>query len=89
MTDRKLILPTELKVCATCTYWDGIRSLDDELGVVVVSECCEGECLVREALVPGLRAMYQDVDCLWDDLHVDEPADEPQADDDQAPKPDN
>ncbi len=80
MPDRKLILPAELKVCATCTYWDGVRSVDEELRVVVVCESCEGECLVRDVSMRALRAVYQDTGCLWDDLNVDEtPADEGQA----------
>jgi hypothetical protein len=80
MPDRKLILPAELQVCATCAYWDGIRSVDREVRVVVVSESCEGECLVREVPIPALRAVHQDSDCLWDDLQADKPpADEGQA----------
>ena len=83
MPDRKLILPTEVKVCATCTYWDGVRSVDEDLRVVVVCESCEGECLVREVPMPALRAVYQDTGCLWDDPHVDEP----RVGEDQAHKP--
>lgn len=83
MSDRKLILPTEIKVCATCTYWDGVRSVDEELRVVVVCESCEGECMVREVPMPALRAVYHDTTCLWDDLHGDEPP----ADEGQAQKP--
>jgi hypothetical protein len=85
MPDRKLILPTEIKVCATCTYWDGVRSVDQDVRVVVVCESCEGECLVREVPVPALRTVHQDTGCLWDDLHIDEPP----VDEDQEHKPEN
>jgi hypothetical protein len=34
----KLILPNEVKVCATCTYWDGERQVDDDMKLVVVSD---------------------------------------------------
>ena len=72
MPDSKLIVPTEIKICATCTYWDGVRTVDEDLRVVVVCESCEGECLVHEAPMRALRAVSQDTDCLWDGLHVDE-----------------
>ncbi len=35
---QKLILPAEVKVCATCCYWDGERHVDTEMQVVVVAE---------------------------------------------------
>lgn len=68
---QKLILPAEVKVCATCCYWDGERHVDAEMQVVVVSEECKGECLVTESPVPALcdtRAIHH---CLWDDLGPD------------------
>ena len=78
MSDRKLILPTELKVCGTCTYWDGVRTVDHEVGVVVVGERCRGECLVREHTVSALHTVGKDPDCLWDDIEGDElPREEP------------
>lgn len=86
MTDRKLILPAELKVCASCTYWDGPRSVDEDVRVVVVCESCEGECLVRAVSMPSLRAVHEDTDCLWDGI-ID--YDTPLTDDDQAHKPGN
>ncbi len=70
MADRKLILPAELRLCATCAYWDGERKLDEELRLVVVAERCQGECLVREASMPGLSAARH---CLWEELCGDEP----------------
>ena len=83
MTDRKLIVPVELKVCATCTYWDGVRSVDEDVCLVVVCESCEGECLVREVSMPPLRPVHEDTECLWGAVNVDEPL----ADEDKAHKP--
>jgi hypothetical protein len=71
MADHKLILPAELKVCASCTYWDGPRSVDIDVRVVVVCESCYGECLVRAVSTPSLRAVHHDTDCMWDTI-VDE-----------------
>lgn len=71
MSDRKLILPTELKVCATCTYWDGARAVDEEMRVVVVCESCQGECLVSESLRPALATDNPKCDCLWEDVQPD------------------
>ena len=71
---QKLILPAEVKVCATCSYWDGERKVDQELSVVVVEEDCRGECLVqckcRQALTEEVE---WDKDCLWEHLAPDEP----------------
>ncbi len=68
MNDRKLILPSEIKVCATCTYWDGERTVDPEMRLVVVDECCLGECLVSESSMGALAKGKPDCDCLWDDI---------------------
>jgi hypothetical protein len=67
----KLILPAELKVCATCSYWDGERRVDGELKLVVVDECCEGQCLVTETIKPSLHPMQAERACLWEDLEPD------------------
>jgi len=80
VSNRKLILPVELKVCASCTFWDGPRSVDTDVRVVVVCESCEGECLVTAVSTPSLRAVHGDSDCLWDTV-ID--ADAPPADDEQ------
>lgn len=70
---RKLILPTEVKVCATCSYWDGARKVDDELSLVVVVENCEGECLVRERSCGSLDGMRRTGDeCSWEHLAPDD-----------------
>jgi hypothetical protein len=74
MSERKLILPSEVKVCATCTYWDGERKIDPEVGVVVVAESCHGECLVTEKEMHALVGYKDLCDCLWEDLKPDEEA---------------
>ena len=67
----KLILPTELQVCATCSFWDGERVVDDELKVVVVDKDCEGECLVQGEHKPGVHDVRKECDCIWEDLEPD------------------
>ena len=71
----KLIVPAEVKVCATCSYWDGERKVDTEMQLVVVSESCVGECLVRSKASPSLtEASTESQDCLWEHLAPDEVA---------------
>ncbi len=67
----KLIVPSEVKVCATCSYWDGERSVDADVKVVVIEENVEGECLIHAQQVAGLWDTRQDPDCLWEDLAPD------------------
>lgn len=69
----KLILPAEVKVCATCSYWDGERLVDHDVKVVVVAGHCEGECLAQQKLVPGLHDIRQECSCIWEDLEPDQP----------------
>lgn len=76
----KLILPTEVKVCATCSYWDGERQVDAEMKLVVVSEKCAGECLVQEKVKQGLHDVRQERACLWEDLEPDTPPEDKAAD---------
>ena len=74
---KKLILPAEIKVCATCSYWDGERKIDPELRVVVVDESCTGECLVQSKCCKGLNDEFEwRPDCLWEHLAPDELAEE-------------
>lgn len=68
----KLILPTEVKVCATCSYWDGERHVDADMKLVVVSETCHGHCLVQDKSKPGLHDVRQECSCIWEDLEPDE-----------------
>ena len=68
----KLILPTEVKVCATCSYWDGERTVDREVQVVVVNHHCEGECLVQAQNTPALWDTRQDRECLWENVLPDD-----------------
>ena len=67
----KLILPAEVKVCATCSYWDGERLVDEEINLVVVTESCEGECLAQEKILPGLHDIRQECSCIWENLEPD------------------
>jgi hypothetical protein len=76
----KLILPTEVKVCATCSFWDGERQVDAEMKLVVVSDECSGECLVQEKDKPGLHDVRQEHTCLWEDLEPDTPPESKAAD---------
>ncbi len=71
----KLILPTEVKVCATCSYWDGERQVDADMKLVVVSESCQGECLVQGESRMGLHDTRRECSCIWEDLDPDESAD--------------
>ena len=78
MMERKLILPAEVKVCATCSYWDGERTVDPELRVVVVAERCEGVCLVREKSCSCvLDVRNQKEECFWEHLAPDLPEEVP------------
>lgn len=76
---RKLILPAEAKVCATCSFWDGERQVDTDVGVVVVADGAAGECLVRETDLPGLLSSLGDTDCEWEHLAPDETTPEDDA----------
>ena len=73
----KLILPAELKVCATCSSWDGERHVDAEMKLVVVSDECQGECLVQETQKHCLHDIRKECTCMWEDLEPDAPAEEP------------
>lgn len=72
----KIILPAEVKVCATCSYWDGDRVVDPEVKVVVVADTCQGECLAQEKLLPGLHDVRLECSCIWEDLMQDEAMDD-------------
>ena len=71
MNGKKLIIPAEIKVCATCSYWDGKRKVDSDVGIVVIDECESGECLVKAEDRPGLHDTRRECDCLWEDLKAD------------------
>jgi hypothetical protein len=77
--EKKLILPAEVKVCATCSYWDGERQVDEELSLVVVSEECRGECLVRDKECDGLHDVRSLPNCAWESLENDDPEDDSTA----------
>ncbi len=72
---RKLIVPAEVKVCATCSYWDGERIVDGEAGVVVVGDSCAGECLVQTKKSLALTDVRRENgDCVWEHLAPDRAA---------------
>ena len=75
--EKKLIIPTEVKVCATCSYWDGERRVDEEYSLVVVADDCCGECLAQEKLFDGLNDVRHMPDCAWEPLESQEPAESP------------
>ena len=70
----KLILPAEVKVCATCSYWDGERQVDTEMKLVVVADDCTGECLASATQKPGVNDVRSECDCMWEDLEPDDEA---------------
>ena len=79
---KKLILPAEVKICATCSYWDGERKVDSELRVVVVDESCEGKCLVQGECRQGMTDEFAfQPDCLWEHLAPDTPSASGDSDD--------
>ncbi|HMT80829.1 MAG TPA: hypothetical protein PKD66_10685 [Azonexus sp.] len=80
----KLILPTEVKVCATCSFWDGERQVDTEMKLVVVSDECAGECLVQEEIKPGLHDVRAECGCIWEDLEPDASPEDNTAADNKA-----
>lgn len=75
----KLILPTEVKVCATCSYWDGERHVDADMRIVVVSDECQGECLVQETQKLALQDVRKERACIWEDLEPDQSSSEKAA----------
>ncbi|MDR1934198.1 MAG: hypothetical protein LBS49_01150 [Candidatus Accumulibacter sp.] len=71
---KKLILPAEVKICATCSFWDGDRKVDPELALVVIEQSCVGECLAQNKLCQGLNDEPEWRDnCLWEHLAPDAP----------------
>ncbi|HMW18781.1 MAG TPA: hypothetical protein PKN13_01300 [Accumulibacter sp.] len=73
---KKLIIPTEIKICATCSYWDGDRRVDSEWQLVVVEEDCQGECLAQARPSPALNDLRQSdrsAECIWEHLAPDPP----------------
>lgn len=66
-----LILPAEMKVCATCSYWDGERKVDTDVGVVVVADGAAGECLVKESERRGLHSVRHECNCEWEHIAPD------------------
>lgn len=76
MSDRKLIIPVEVKLCATCSYWDGARKVDGEIKVVVVSEGCRGTCLYKECGTAALTDVRQVHQCMWENVDEEDRQDD-------------
>lgn len=76
MSDRKLIIPVEVKLCATCSYWDGARKVDGEIKVVVVSEGCRGTCLYKECGTAALTDVRQVHQCMWENVDEEDREDD-------------
>lgn len=68
----KLILPAEVRVCATCSYWDGERQVDTEMKLIVVARNCQGECLAQAVHKHGITDVRSECDCMWEDLEPDD-----------------
>ena len=74
MAEGKLILPCELRVCATCSFWDGERRVDGDARLVVVGEACSGECMLRGQQTPCTLSGPRLSVCDWEPLpEADEP----------------
>jgi hypothetical protein len=75
----KLILPAEVRVCATCSYWDGERREDPDTRVVVVGERCVGECILRGKDTPCTAPGGALEACAWEPI-ADDPPTRPDGD---------
>ncbi len=70
---KKLIVPAEVMICATCSYWDGERKFDSELQIVVVDESCAGHCLVQNECRKGMTDEFEFYpECLWEHIAPEE-----------------
>lgn len=69
-----VFLPSETEICATCSYWDGKRKVDEDLKLVVVEAQQQGICLVKDQSKLALSPKHLEYNCLWEDLqpNVDE-----------------
>jgi len=79
MAEGKLILPCELRVCATCSFWDGARRVDGDTRLVVVAEACFGECMLRGQDTPCTLSGKQLSVCDWEPLPEAHEPDNPAA----------
>ena len=68
----KIVLPNEVPLCGTCSYWDGERKVDEESQLVVVESNSNGTCLITEKQRPALYANPKKHACLWEDLNPPE-----------------
>lgn len=65
-----VFLPAEAQVCATCSYWDGERKVDDDLQLVIVKTTQQGQCLVKDKHRLALSPKHLEYNCLWEDLQT-------------------
>ncbi|HSD59491.1 MAG TPA: hypothetical protein VLC55_01380 [Burkholderiales bacterium] len=79
MAEGKLILPCELRVCATCSFWDGERRVDGDARLVVVAEACAGECMLRGQHTPCTLPGGQLNVCEWEPLPEADGPEDPAA----------
>ena len=76
----KLVLPNEVPLCGTCSYWDGKRKVDEESQLVVVESNTHGTCIITEKQRPALYANPKQHACLWEDLNpLEESAESPES----------
>jgi hypothetical protein len=68
MSERKLIIPTEIKLCATCSFWDGERKIDEDINVVIVAESCAGTCLCCDESKAALTDVRRIDGCIWENV---------------------
>ncbi len=72
MGKKKLIIPQEVPLCGTCSFWDGERQVDEETQLVVLTENALGKCLAVEKPRSALHARKSRQSCLWEDLSLNE-----------------
>lgn len=65
-----VFLPAETEVCATCSYWDGERKVDEDLKLVIINADQQGTCLVKDQSKLALFPKHLEYNCLWEDLHT-------------------
>ncbi len=71
MDEKKLIVPQEVPLCGTCSFWEGKRAIDEEARLVVLKEDDEGQCLVEEKPKKALQS-FEAQTCAWEDLKNEE-----------------
>ena len=75
----KLVLPNDVALCGTCSFWDGARRVDEESQMVVLDGDSSGTCLVTDKTRPALYANPKKHACLWEDLNPPESVESPES----------